>query len=147
MMTTQLAIGPGCEVSLNFEIRLASGEVIDSNFCAAPVSFIVGDGQMLAGFESVMLGLQSGVREVFDISPEQGFGAHNPSNIQRLARNQFAGMELEEGLVVSFQDPSGELPGVVTEFDEQRVLVDFNHPLAGKALQFEVQIHQVTAPS
>jgi FKBP-type peptidyl-prolyl cis-trans isomerase SlpA len=54
-------------------------------------------------------------------------------------------MELEPGLVVSFQEPGGELPGMVTEFNDDKVTVDFNHPLAGKTLIFEVQVEAVEA--
>ena len=68
----------------------------------------------------------------------------NPSNIQNLPISSFDGMELEQGLVVSFSDPgNGELPGVIAEFDDKLVAVDFNHPLAGKRLDFEVEILQV----
>ena len=61
--------------------------------------------------------------------------------MQRLPRSQFGDMVLEPGLVVSFADAAnGELPGVIAEFDEEKVTVDFNHPLAGKRLKFEVKI-------
>ncbi|NVK30151.1 MAG: peptidylprolyl isomerase, partial [Gammaproteobacteria bacterium] len=66
-----------------------------------------------------------------------------PSNIQRMKRSDFKDMELEPGLVVSFQEPGGEIPGVVVEFDEKNVSVDFNHPLAGKTLTFEVKVVSV----
>jgi FKBP-type peptidyl-prolyl cis-trans isomerase SlpA len=69
----------------------------------------------------------------------------NPGNIQRLPRSQFKDMELEPGLVVSFQEKGGELPGVVSSFDDQVVYVDFNHPLAGKTLLFDVKVLHVGA--
>jgi FKBP-type peptidyl-prolyl cis-trans isomerase SlpA len=68
----------------------------------------------------------------------------NPSNIHKIDRSQFDGMDLEPGLVVSFQDPTGELPGVVKSFNDRSVEVDFNHPLSGQSLQFEVEIIDVT---
>jgi len=57
-----------------------------------------------------------------------------------MKRSDFKDMELEPGLVVSFQEPGGEIPGVVVEFDQKNVSVDFNHPLAGKTLTFEVKV-------
>ena len=76
--------------------------------------------------------------------PENAFGMHNPSNVQTLPRSQFEDIELEQGLVISFSDPgNGDLPGVIAEFDDQRVSVDFNHPLAGKKIIFEVDIINV----
>lgn len=140
-------IGPETTVSLHFEIRLQSGEVVDSNFGATPASFTIGDGNMLAGFEAAMFGLQAGDRKVLTITPEHGFGMPNPSNVQKIERANFADMALEPGLVVSFQDPSGELPGVIKAFDERFVEVDFNHPLAGQTLDFEVEILQVEKAS
>lgn len=140
---TQIAIGPEREVTLHFEIRLKSGDVVDSNFDAQPATFTVGDGNMLAGFEAAMFGLVEGDRKTLSILPENGFGMPNPSNVQRIERSSFTDMELEPGLVISFQDPTGELPGVIKSFNDTHVEVDFNHPLAGQELDFEVQILKV----
>ncbi|MGB1236590.1 MAG: FKBP-type peptidyl-prolyl cis-trans isomerase [Pseudomonadales bacterium] len=137
---TNKVIAPQSKVEMHFEIRLQDGAVVDSNFARKPVSFTLGDGNMLAGFEAVLLGLKAGDKQTFALAPEQGFGAHNPSNIQTMARSAFKEMELERGLVVSFQEPGGELPGVIADFDEQSVAVDFNHPLAGQTLVFQVEI-------
>jgi FKBP-type peptidyl-prolyl cis-trans isomerase SlpA len=133
-------IGPEKKITLHFEIRLENGDVVDSNFASQPATFTVGDGNMLAGFEAAIFGLKVGDRQAFQITPEHGFGMSNPSNIQNVDRENFADMDLEAGLVVGFQDASGELPGVVVSFDEKNVSVDFNHPLAGKTLEFEVEI-------
>ncbi|MET4163301.1 FKBP-type peptidyl-prolyl cis-trans isomerase SlpA [Marinobacterium sp. MBR-111] len=142
---TDAAIGPGTRVSLHFAIKLQDGQIIDSNFDAQPASFTFGDGNIPEGFEQAMLGLKAGEHTELTIAPERGFGMHNPSNIQILPRSQFKDMELEPGLVVSFQEPGGELPGMVTEFNDDKVTVDFNHPLAGKTLIFEVQVEVVEA--
>lgn len=140
---TDAAIGPGTRVSLHFAIKLQDGQIIDSNFDTRPASFTFGDGNIPEGFEQALLGLKAGEHAELTIAPERGFGMHNPSNIQVLPRSQFKDMELEPGLVISFQEPGGELPGVVTEFDDEKVTVDFNHPLAGKTLIFEVQVESV----
>lgn len=142
---TDVAIGPGTRVSLHFAIKLQDGQIIDSNFDAQPASFTFGDGNIPEGFEQAMLGLKAGEHAELTIAPERGFGMHNPSNIQILPRSQFRDMELEPGLIVSFQEPGGELPGMVTEFNDDKVTVDFNHPLAGKTLIFEVQVEAVEA--
>ena len=73
------------------------------------------------------------------------FGQRNPSNIQRIPRDQFdPALELAEGLVLSFQDKAkSELPGVVSLIEDRMVTVDFNHPLAGRDLEFEVEILSV----
>ena len=126
-----------------FEIRLLDGAIVDSNYNKKAATFKIGDGNMLAGFESVLIGLKAGDKQVFQLAPEQAFGMSNPNNMQTISRTKFIDMELEEGLVVSFKDPSGELPGIVSSFDDTEVIVDFNHPLAGKHLEFQVEIVNV----
>ncbi|WP_415882694.1 FKBP-type peptidyl-prolyl cis-trans isomerase [Neptuniibacter sp. PT8_73] len=138
-------IGPGKTVTLHFAIKLEDGQIIDSNFEAEPATFTVGDGNLLEGFEKALFGLEEGTKQTLKILPENGFGMSNPSNVQNIPRSQFEGMELEQGLVISFADAgNGELPGVIAEFDDKMVSVDFNHPLAGKKLDFQVEILQVS---
>ena len=139
-------IGPGKQVTLHFALKLAEeGATVDSTFDKDPVRLIVGDGNLPEGFEKPLHGLTAGAKQTFAIDPENGFGQHNPSNVQKMPRSQFAAdMELEPGLMLSFADKAnGELPGVVVEFDDQQVTVDFNHPLAGRTLSFEVEILSV----
>ncbi|NRQ01073.1 peptidylprolyl isomerase [Marinobacterium sp. xm-d-530] len=137
---SELTIEQGRKVTMHFAIKLTDGQIVDSNFEGAPVEFEVGDGNIPEGFEAALTGLKVGDHLDLTIDPERGFGQHNPSNIQTMKRSDFKDMELEPGLVISFQEPGGELPGVIVEFDDERVEVDFNHPLAGKTILFEVQI-------
>ncbi len=141
---TEQRIGPDKEVTLHFALGLEMGELVDSTFDKKPATFKVGDGNLLPGFEQQLYGLKAGDKRTLQIAPEQGFGQVNPQNVQVMPRSQFAGMELSEGLMVSFQDAARtELPGVVKTFDDNQVTVDFNHPLAGKTLTFEVEIIDV----
>ncbi|MGD8177224.1 FKBP-type peptidyl-prolyl cis-trans isomerase [Marinimicrobium sp. ARAG 43.8] len=144
-MTEQLPIGPGTTVTLHFALSLRDGREIDSNFEGEPASFTVGDGSLLPGFEKAMFGLKSGDKEQFVIPPEDGFGEHNPANMQDIPRDQFGPeIELKEGLMLSFADAQkAELPGVVRQFDEESVVIDFNHPLAGRDIVFDVAILNV----
>jgi len=131
------------QITLHFELALEDGQVVDSNFEQAPAKFRFGDGSLLPAFEESLLGLKAGDESSFTMTPEKAFGAHNESNLQRIPRSQFE-MDLEEGMVVSFADMSkNELPGVIAEIGEKDVLVDFNHPLAGRTLTFKVQIIEV----
>jgi FKBP-type peptidyl-prolyl cis-trans isomerase SlpA len=139
-----IEIGPNTSVRLNFAVKLATGDVIDSNFDAEPVQFRIGDGNLLPGFERALFGLHAGERAELRIEAEQGFGPYRDDNLQRFGRNKFVD-ELEIGMVVSFADAArGELPGVVVALEEDQVEVDFNHPLAGRDLIFEVAIHEVS---
>ena len=137
-------IGPGKKVALHFSISLADGQLIDSTReRPEPAEFTVGDGSLLPGFEQAIFGLRAGDRRSVFIDAKRGFGDWNPDNQQVFTRVQFSGMELQEGMIISFADKSGELPGVVKAFDDDTVTVDFNHPLAGRDLTFEVDIIRV----
>lgn len=144
---SDVLVAEGSQLTIHFSLALRDGSVIDSNFETKPASFELGDGNLLPGFERCLLGMRAGQRESFVILPEQGFGQKNPNNIQTMPRSTFApDMELAEGLVVSFADAQkAELPGVIKAFDAQEVTVDFNHPLAGEDIIFDVQIVTVGA--
>ncbi|UYM15306.1 FKBP-type peptidyl-prolyl cis-trans isomerase [Endozoicomonas euniceicola] len=140
-----VAIGTGRRVTLYFALKLVDGQVVDSNFGGDPASFIVGDGNLPVGFEQAILGMGAGDEGVFRIPPAKAFGMPHPDNQQTFPRSRFAkDIQLREGLVMSFADAgNSELAGVVTAFDDERVDVDFNHPLAGKELLFQVRVVQV----
>ncbi|MBW2942050.1 FKBP-type peptidyl-prolyl cis-trans isomerase [Zhongshania aquimaris] len=144
---TNIGIAPGTEICLHFSLSIIDGDEVDSNFGGKPASFVFGDGNLLPSVEAKLLGLKAGAKETFTLAPEDGFGQRNPANIQRFPRSQFgADMVLEEGLVISFADAArAELPGVVSEVDDDFVMVDFNHPLAGRMLNFRVEILSVSA--
>ena len=132
------------QVTLHFAILLADGAEVDSTRRGKPATFIVGDGNLLPGFEAALFGLKAGDDEQLGISPDEGFGVREPRNVQVLARDRFpADPPLEVGLIVSFAAPDGELPGVVLRLWEDTVEVDFNHPLAGRTLTFDVSIIRV----
>ncbi len=138
---TDLRINHDTQVTLHFTLKLPNGDVVDTTLDKQPATFKVGDGSLLPGFEQALFGLQAGDKRSFEIEPERGFGPGNPQNVQSIARDQFDEMELEEGLLVIFQDAAGgELPGVVKTIHEKVVEVDFNHPLAGKVITFDVEI-------
>ncbi|HWV08358.1 MAG TPA: peptidylprolyl isomerase [Pseudomonas sp.] len=143
---TDVRIGPDKEVTLHFALKLENGDVVDSTFDKQPATFKVGDGNLLPGFEQAIYGLKAGDKRSLPIAPEQGFGQGNPQNVQVMPRSQFQNMELSEGLLVIFNDAANtELPGVVKSFDDNQVTIDFNHPLAGKSLSFDVEIIDVKA--
>jgi FKBP-type peptidyl-prolyl cis-trans isomerase SlpA len=141
----ELAIGPGTKITLHFALQLDNGELVDTNFERDPATFTVGDGNLLPGFEKALFGMLEGEHKTVVIKPEDGFGQRNPNNIQEIARSQFSpDLELREGLMLSFADAQKtELPGVVVRFDEDVVVVDFNHPLAGRDILFEVAILKI----
>ena len=134
-------IDEGMEVTLHFTLKLEDGTVVDSTRDKQPATFQVGDGNLPPGFEQPLKGMTDGESGSFEITPEHAFGQHNPQNMQLLDRSDFEEIEPEVGTVMSFADPAGgELPGVITRVDDKQVEVDFNHPLAGRTLTFEVEV-------
>ena len=126
-------IEQGSKVTLHFSLQLDDGTVVDATPDQQPASLVIGDGSLPPGFEQQLLGLTAGAERSARVPPEKAFGMPNPNNIQRL--------------VMSFADAgAGELPGVICRIDEQTVDVDFNHPLAGRHLMFNVKIVAVQAP-
>lgn len=136
----KLQIETGMSVTLHFSLVLEDGHIIDSNFESEPATFSVGDGNLLPGFESTLMGLVNGDEREFTVPPEQAFGQHNPQNVQAVERGNFDQEELELGAMFSFQNGDGELPGVIVDVDDNEVVIDFNHPLAGKNIIFQVKI-------
>ncbi len=142
---SSVPVSEGTRVFLNFSVSLEDGSEVDTNFGGEPVDFVIGDGSLLPGFERLLFGLNAGDRQMFTVEPENAFGQPNENNVQRVARDRFDGDgDLQVGLVYSFADSSGgELPGMIVAFDDDEVTVDFNHPLSGRTILFDVLIHRV----
>lgn len=137
----EITIGPDTRVTLHFAIKLQNGDVVDSTFDKAPATFTVGDGNLLPGFEQALFGLEAGAKTSLTVPPERAFGQPNDGNLQTMARDDFSDMELSPGLLIIFSDAAGgEMPGVVKSYDDEQVVIDFNHPLAGRVLTFDVEI-------
>nr|WP_051091022.1 FKBP-type peptidyl-prolyl cis-trans isomerase [Kushneria aurantia] len=142
----ELPAGDHTTVTIHFTLRLEDGSEVDTTRGKRAAEFAFGDGNLPPGFEKPIRGMRAGDTRTVEVAPEHAFGPWNPHNVQRLKRSDFSNQdELEEGVVMSFADPAGggELPGVVRAMDEQGVEVDFNHPLAGRTLTFEVEVLEV----
>ena len=141
-----ISVSNSTKVTLNFSLALEDGSIVDTNIGEEPVTFDVGDGSLLPGFERAMFGLQAGDEKELIIKPEEGFGMPNSNNVQEIPIGDFPeDITLEKGLMLSFSDAkSTEMPGVVKEIQDGTVMVDFNHPLSGRTLLFKVIIHSVS---
>ena len=147
---TKQKIQMGSRVSLHFALLMPSGEEIDTTRRGKPAELTLGDGNLLPGFETALVGLSAGDDAQLIVPAEQAFGERVEANVRLLAKTLFADFTSEEplepGLVVSFQAPDGELPGVVKAVYEDTVQVDFNHPLSGSDITFDVSILSVESP-
>lgn len=141
----EVRIAAGFTVALHFSVALENGvEVDNTRQHGEPVQLVMGDGNLLPGFEKALLGLRVGDRRTVHLPPEEAFGVCNPDNIQRFDTVKFADRPTV-GHIIEFQDKAkANVFGVVTSIDDDVTEVDFNHPLAGKNIAFEVEIFKVT---
>lgn len=144
-----LTIGPGCEVTMHFQLTLEDGTVADSTLEADPITFKMGDGSLIEGLELALYGLKVGDKQVLSIDPREAFGFPDEENFHQMPRSEFPDdMNIEEGMIIEFDTPSGErVPGTLTEIKNDMVTVDFNHPLAGHVITFDVEIIDIKPAS
>ncbi|WP_309498975.1 peptidylprolyl isomerase [Sulfurovum sp.] len=131
-----------CVVGIEYEVKEAGAtEVVDTNKGAQPLEFIIGKGQIIPGLENALVGMAEGESGDIMVSAGDAYGDVNPEAVQTLPVDQFAGVDLVEGMTLYGQGEDGQSTQVIVKsFDEKEVNVDFNHPLAGKDLVFSVTV-------
>ncbi|HZS79996.1 MAG TPA: FKBP-type peptidyl-prolyl cis-trans isomerase [Herbaspirillum sp.] len=133
-------------LTLHYRLASQAGENIVSTFEGNPATLQFGQGQLAPFLEAFLLGLPEGAHRTFELTPERTFGPRKPELIQRIARatleeNSPLDEKYRIGDLVDFTAPGGgRFAGVLREIDAQSALFDFNHPLSGKSLKFEVKI-------
>ena len=132
-------------VTLHLSLTLEDGTVAESTFGGDPLTFTMGDGTLVRGLELGLYGLVPGDVQRLELHPEQAFGLRDPANIHAVQRADFdPAIALEPGVIVGFETADGdELAGAILSLDADSVEVDFNHPLAGHTLVFDVEIIDV----
>ena len=139
-------VGDGAYLTLHYRLASAEGAEIVTTFNDNPATLLLGSGQLAPFLEQRLLGLQEGAHAVFDLPPEDAFGPRNPELIQRVSRatlrqNSQLGADYAVGDVVEFNAPGGgRFAGVLREVGTEDMVFDFNHPLAGQTLRFEVKL-------
>ena len=136
-------------VAFDYKLTLDSGEEIDNSSERQPLGFITGYGQIVPGLEKGMMGLKVGDSSKISVEAEDAYGPANPELVQDVPRNQFpADVEPKPGMTFQAQGPQGPVVISVKEIkDENTVVVDLNHPLAGKKFHFDVNILEVREPT
>ena len=132
----------GNTVSVHYTGTLNDGTQFDSSREREPLSFLVGDGQVIPGFESAVLGMQEGETKTVTILAENAYGPKNDQAVQVVERNRFPnGFEGNVGESVTGQTGEGQaFRATIVSVEENTVTLDFNHPLAGQDLTFEVEL-------
>lgn len=129
-------------LTLHYRLALADDTDLVSTFGAKPATLQLGSGELAPVLERCLIDLPAGQRTVFLLEAEQAFGPHNPQLMQRFARDELPEPgELREMALIEFKAPDGAAyTGLVRELSATEALIDFNHPLAGKAIRFEVEV-------
>ena len=133
-------------LSIHFDIRLKDGSIAQSTRdVGVPMSFQMGQGIFTEKLEDKLIGLKVGDKVKVMLLPEDAFGEVHPGNIYHIPISHFQNTPLEgtlePGLIVGFTQPNGqELPGIIRQVEEEAVTVDFNHPLAGQVVLFDIEI-------
>ena len=141
----EMSINENQVVSIHYELKdVDNGEILDTNLSAAPLSFIVGKGQIIPGLEEKIKELSVGSNADITVAAADAYGVYDNNAVQVLPKEQFAGLELTAGMTLYGQGEHGETVQVIVKsFNDETVEIDFNHPLAGKDLLFAVSVVEV----
>ena len=135
-------VKPDSLVTLHYRVATGDDSELVSTFDSTPATLQLGSGELAPTLERCLVGIVIGEHHVFLLEPEQAFGSHNPQLVQRVGLADLPPTATPElhGLI-EFASPAGaRVTGIVRELDGAAVLVDFNHPLAGKHVRFEVEL-------
>jgi FKBP-type peptidyl-prolyl cis-trans isomerase SlyD len=140
------AIHDGALVSIEYTLTDEAGKVIDSNVGKDPLSYIHGAGQIVRGLEKELNGLKVGDRKKVQVKPQDGYGPTNEKAFQEIPREGIPPEAQKVGTMLMTRGPDGQaMPVRIHEVKDKTVVVDLNHPLAGKTLNFDVKVMDIRA--
>ncbi len=140
-----LLVGDNSVVSIHYTLTSDAGEVIDSSEGAEPLRYLHGAGNIIPGLERALVGKATGSSMQVSIAPEDGYGEPQPELVQQIPVSAFEGVDaIEPGMAFQAEDAQGNARRVVVRsVDDDQVVIDGNHPLAGVQLNFDVQVVDV----
>ena len=140
-----MKIVKGSVVAVDYSLHLGDGEVVDASEPGDPLTYLHGEGQIVPGLESALEGLDVGESKKVVVAPAEGYGEHDPRGVQEVPRSAFpAGFDPKVGMELTAEGQDGQpVPFSIREVRPENVVIDLNHPLAGKTLHFEVTVREV----
>jgi FKBP-type peptidyl-prolyl cis-trans isomerase SlyD len=140
----ETVVQTGSDVAFDYTLTDESGTVIDSSKGKQPMHYIHGQGQIIPGLEKELAGMAVGGEKKVTVKPEDGYGPINPQAFQEIPKEKLPADALKVGTMLMAQGPQGQgVPVRVHEIKENTVIMDFNHPLAGKTLSFDIKITDI----
>lgn len=136
-----MAIQNGDKVKVHYIGKLRDGAIFDSSREREPLEFTLGAGQLIPGFEEALIGHEPGETVIARIPAEKGYGEPDQDLIFSVAKAQVPeGIPLEVGTPLHLSNEKGQMDVTITEVGPEDITLDANHPLAGKTLEFEIEI-------
>jgi peptidylprolyl isomerase len=136
-----LSVKKGDTIKIHYRGLLDNGEEFDSSFDRDPIEFKVGDGQVIDAIDHGVVGLQPGERREISVGPADGYGERRDDLVRKVPKDLLGGQQVVPGEAVEIQTQDGQiLIAEVTDIDEQSVTFDLNHPLAGRDLEFQIEL-------
>jgi FKBP-type peptidyl-prolyl cis-trans isomerase SlyD len=141
-----MKIENGSVVGIDYSLNV-DGEVVDASAPGEPLTYLHGEGQIVPGLEAALAGLSVGDKKQVVVQPSEGYGDHDARGIQEVPKKAFPpGFEPKVGMELTAEGPSGEpVPFLVREVRPDSIVIDLNHPLAGKTLHFDITVREVRA--
>lgn len=138
-------VKPGDTVHIHYTGTLADGEVFDSSDGREPLKFEVGSGQIIPGLDQALPGMSVGDKKTVEVPADQAYGPVDPNAMQQVPREGIPDdIPLDPGTQLQVQSPQGQvLPVTVVEVTESHVVLDANHPLAGRDLTFAIELVEI----
>lgn len=149
-MSSKQVVSDDMIVSLDYVLTLDNGEEIDRSEANAPLEYLHGHGNIIPGLENELQGLTMGDEKKVVVKPKHGYGERDPESVAEYPRNAFpASVKLEVGEPIGMRDSeSGETyQAYISEIRPESVMLDFNHPLAGETLYFQIKIAGLREPT
>jgi len=133
------------KVKVHYKATFDDGTVFDTSEGREPLEFTIGQGQVIKGFEEGLQGMHAGEKKTIKILPKDGYGEKDSKLVQAVPRDKFpADLQLKKGMVLTFKGPNEQkFMVVVDKVSDNEVTLDLNHPLAGKNLNFAVDVVSV----
>ncbi|MFH1432609.1 MAG: peptidylprolyl isomerase [archaeon] len=141
-----MPVKKGDKVKVDYEGTLDDGTVFDSSKQHnEPLEFEVGGGQIIKGFDDAVVGMNKDEEKDIKLEPKDAYGDHNPQLLKEVPKEHLPkDQELKAGMMLAATTPNGEqIPAKITEVKDDAVLIDLNHPLAGKVLNFKIKVVEI----
>ncbi len=144
-MTNENSVKLDSSILVHITMKLSDGSAADSTKVNnKPAKIIMGDKSISQAFELQLLNMKVGESKEFTLPAVDAFGESNPDNVHYMGLDKFSTeVPAEVGNIITFSQPGGELPGMITEVSGSSVTVDFNHPLAGQAVTFIIDLVEI----